>query len=132
VLLKALEKADADVEKAKRDADEKKWRIVADQMKVLKVWIGFANTCIAHHLFNPLQPVVNFSQNACRDRFEALQAGTAKPPPESIPNPDEQALARIQSRREKEQKIREDAHSIAPNANNIEGNAWTSRMRTYY
>jgi hypothetical protein len=56
----------------------------------------------------------------------------AKPPPESIPNPDEQALACIQSRREKEQKIREDAHSIAPNANNIEGNAWTSRMRTYY
>jgi len=106
-------KADADVEKAKRDADEKKWRIVADQMKVLK-------------------PVVNFSQNACRDRFEALRAGTAKPPPESIPNPDEQALACIQSRREKEQKIREDAHSIAPNANNIEGNAWTSRMRTYY
>jgi hypothetical protein len=37
VLLKAIEKADADVEKAKRDADEKKWRIVADQMKVLKV-----------------------------------------------------------------------------------------------
>jgi hypothetical protein len=39
VLLKAIEKADADVEKAKRDADEKKWRIVADQMKVLKVWM---------------------------------------------------------------------------------------------
>src|SRR5436190_20084772 len=37
VLLKAIEKADADVEKAKRDADEKKWRIVADQMKALKV-----------------------------------------------------------------------------------------------
>ena len=39
VLLKAIEKADTDVEKAKRDADEKKWRIVADQMKVLKVWM---------------------------------------------------------------------------------------------
>lgn len=49
VLLKAIEKADADVEKAKRDADEKKWRIVADQMKVLKVCGSFANTRIPHH-----------------------------------------------------------------------------------
>lgn len=43
VLLKAIEKADADVAKAKKDADEKKWRIVADQMKVLKV-------CYSEHL----------------------------------------------------------------------------------
>ena len=76
--------------------------------------------------------MVNFSQNACRQRFEALQAGTARPTPESIRNPDEQTLASIQSRRDKEQRIREDAHSMAPNAENIEGNAWTSRMRTYY
>jgi hypothetical protein len=79
-----------------------------------------------------IQPAVNFSQNACRQRFEALQAGTAKPTPESIPNPDAQTLARIQSRRDKEQKIREDARAIAPNAENIERNAWTSRMRMYY
>jgi hypothetical protein len=71
-------------------------------------------------------------KNAYRDRFEALQAGTAKPAPESIPNPDEHTLARIRSRRRKEQKIREDAHSIVPNKDNIKGNAWTSCMRTYY
>lgn len=132
MLRRAIEKADADVEKAKRDANEKKWRIVADQMKVLKVRIVSSNICQGSSLTHSLQPVVNFSQNACRDRFEALQAGTAKPTPESIPNPDEQTLARIQSRRDKERRIREDARSLAPNADNIEGNAWTSRMRTYY
>jgi hypothetical protein len=47
VLHKAIEKADADVEKAKKDADEKKWRIVADQMKVLKVRRAFVNTSMA-------------------------------------------------------------------------------------
>jgi hypothetical protein len=46
VLRKAIEKADADVAKAKQDADEKKWRIVADQMKVLKVCIHFADTSL--------------------------------------------------------------------------------------
>ena len=80
-----------------------------------------------------MQPVINFSQNACRARFEALLDGTAKPTPESIPNPDELVQARIQSRLNKEKKIREDAHSIdSTNADNTHGNAWTSRMRTYY
>lgn len=48
MLRKAIEKADADVEKAKRDADEKKWRIVADQMKALKVCIPSASASMAH------------------------------------------------------------------------------------
>ena len=48
MLRKAVEKADADVEKAKKDADEKKWRIVADQMKVLKVSILSVNIYKAH------------------------------------------------------------------------------------
>lgn len=47
MLHKAIEKADADVEKAKRDADEKKWRIVADQMKILKVCIASISISIA-------------------------------------------------------------------------------------
>jgi hypothetical protein len=37
VLDKAIEKAEADIEKAKKDADDKKWRIVADYMKTMKV-----------------------------------------------------------------------------------------------
>ena len=37
MLQKAIAKADQDVARAKRDADEKKWRIVADQMKLMKV-----------------------------------------------------------------------------------------------
>ena len=37
VLHEAVKKADAAVEKAKREADARKWRIVADQMKTLKV-----------------------------------------------------------------------------------------------
>ena len=48
MLRKAIEKADADVEKAKKDADEKKWRIVADQMKVLKVCPVSVGNCFVH------------------------------------------------------------------------------------
>jgi hypothetical protein len=73
VLLKAIEKADADVEKAKRDADEKKWRIVADQMKILKVWDSFANTCISSSLIQ--------SSPACRQLLpERLPRPLRSPP----------------------------------------------------
>ena len=78
---------------------------------------------------------MNFSQNACRDRFEALHNGTAKPTPESVPDPDEKVKYRIQSRREKEEKIKEDAEQRAAHTrreDNIDGNAWTSKMRQYY
>jgi hypothetical protein len=44
VLAKAIEKADADVEKMKQEADEKRWRMVADRMKTMKVSIVFAQT----------------------------------------------------------------------------------------
>jgi hypothetical protein len=80
---------------------------------------------------NALQPVVNFSQNACRQRYEDLQAGTAKPTPESIPNPDEDIKARIQSRKDKEEAIRE-AGRFAAHQENVDKNGWTSRMRDYY
>jgi len=48
VLRKAIEKADADIEKAKKDADGRKWRIVAGQMKALKVCFVFADACLLH------------------------------------------------------------------------------------
>ncbi len=37
MLYEAVKKADAAVEKAKRDADARKWRIVADNLKTMKV-----------------------------------------------------------------------------------------------
>lgn len=37
VLGNAIAKADAEVEKMKQEADAKKWRMVADKMKVMKV-----------------------------------------------------------------------------------------------
>lgn len=76
--------------------------------------------------------MINFSQNACHRRFEALASGIAKPTPESIPNPDEDTCRRIQSRREKEQKIAEDNSMLVSSKDNVTGNAWTSRMRIYY
>lgn len=54
-----------------------------------------------------MKPVTNFSQKACRERFEALEAGTAKTPPELVGNPDEKTIARIQSRIKKENKLRD-------------------------
>jgi hypothetical protein len=120
VLLKAIEKADADVEKAKRDADEKKWRIIADLMK---------GTSPLNSALSSQPP--NFSQNACRDCFEALQAGTAHATPSRPQTLTSKPSRASKSCQEKEQKIRNDAHFITPDAHNIEGNAW-SRMRTYY
>jgi hypothetical protein len=70
VLRKAIEKADADVEKAKRDADEKKWRIVADQMKALKViylrpvlaWLMANSTLSSQWSTSPRTPAANASK----------------------------------------------------------------------
>jgi len=74
--------------------------------------------------------VVNFSQNACRKRFQDLEAGIAKPTPESIPNPDDDVKARIQSRIDKEEAIKQTAR-FSTYQENVENNAWTSRMRDY-
>ena len=70
MLLKAIEKADADVEKAKRDADEKKWRIVADQMKALKViylrpvlaWLMTNSTLFSQWSTSPRRLAANVSK----------------------------------------------------------------------
>jgi hypothetical protein len=78
------------------------------------------------------QPVVNFSQNACRDRYSALQTGTAKPTPESIENPSPGTIGRIKSRKDKEKRIANITHMCATEQRNVEANGWTSRQRTYF
>lgn len=78
------------------------------------------------------QPVLNFSHKACRERYDALLAGKAKPTPESIPNPTPEILARIQSRIEKEQKIAADQQMGPAEKANVQANGWTSRRRTYF
>jgi hypothetical protein len=78
------------------------------------------------------QPVLNFSQHACRKRYEALTEGTAKPTPESISNPDEKTKERIESRREKLKRIQEDSQRKEQRKANLQGNAWTSRPVKYF
>ncbi|KIY03414.1 uncharacterized protein Z520_00105 [Fonsecaea multimorphosa CBS 102226] len=104
VLLQAVIKAEKEVKRLKDDIESKKWRM----------------------------PVVNFSQNACRDRYEALQQGCAKPTPESIENPTPEILERVKSRKDKERRIREGNQMAEREQKNVEANGWTSRMRTYF
>ncbi len=87
--------------------------------------------CTSPELTIP-EPVINFSQNACRDRYESLMNGTAKPTPESIPNPTPEVLARVQSRIDKEARVAKDQHTPADQQANIAGNAWSSRQRHYF
>ncbi|KKY17681.1 hypothetical protein UCRPC4_g05314 [Phaeomoniella chlamydospora] len=111
VLMQAIAKADRDIEKAKEQAESKKWKIVSDQMKTIK-------------------PVVNFSQNACQARFHALEEGSAKPTPETIMNPDEKTLASIERRRMNEEHIRiMRENGVDAARENLANNGWTSRMR---
>ncbi|KAK6379380.1 hypothetical protein LTS17_006298 [Exophiala oligosperma] len=112
VLLQAVIKADAEVDRLKAEIDNRKWRMVADCMKNMK-------------------PVINFSQNACHSRYDALMAGNAKPTPESIPNPGPEVLERIQSRINKEARLAKDQQPDVQQAN-IAGNAWSSRQRHYF
>ncbi|EXJ83011.1 hypothetical protein A1O3_06828 [Capronia epimyces CBS 606.96] len=113
VLVQAVLKADKETKKAIEDAEARKWRIVADRMKTVK-------------------PVLNFSHKACRERYEALMNGTAKPTPESIPNPTPDIVERIQSRKDKERKIAQDHHMGTNEKENVQANGWTSRRRTYF
>lgn len=89
-----------------------------------------------------LQPVTNFSQNACKARYDALQDGTAKATPESVSNPGTEMRARVMARKEKEARITKDeitfqskahenAEQIALAKANWKGNAWTSKNKLY-
>jgi DNA replication initiation complex subunit (GINS family) len=57
--------------------------------------------------------VTNFSARACEERAKALADGTAKPTLESIPDPDDTIIARIQKRRDGEAQLAQDAQ-VAP------------------
>lgn len=59
----------------KQKVSEEKWKIVADFLKTSK-------------------PTTNYSQNACRIRFEALENETATIPPELDDNPEERRAQR--------------------------------------
>jgi hypothetical protein len=56
-----------------------------------------------------IKPVTNYSGTACKKRFEDLEAGTAKPTPESLENPTLHQMALIIQRREAEAQIERDA-----------------------
>lgn len=93
VLYQAVAKADQDIDTSINSMKARKWRMVADYVKVMK-------------------PATNFGQNACQKRFNDLRDGKAKPTPESIVGPDEKTLARIQARRDKESRIEEDRKAM--------------------
>lgn len=80
----------------------KKDRYVADYLKTIK-------------------PVTNFSAKACKTRLQALADGTAKPTPESVLDPDEEVLAKIQDRRAKE--------AVIANDKGVMGNAQSKQNR---
>ncbi|KAJ9610494.1 hypothetical protein H2200_005271 [Cladophialophora chaetospira] len=131
VLLQAVVKTDKEVKRLKEDIEAKKWRMVADQMKSMKASLHPPHTATnADHKNH--QPVLNFSQNAARQRYQALQTGTAKPTPESVEDPTPDILERIKSRKDKERRIVENSQYTVSEQKNVEANGWTSRMRTYF
>ncbi|EXJ67541.1 uncharacterized protein A1O5_09554 [Cladophialophora psammophila CBS 110553] len=132
VLLQAVIKTEKEVKRLKDDIESKKWRMVADNMKRMKACPTIDMLDASRTNSANLQPVVNFSQNACRDRYDALQHGCAKPTPESVENPTPEILERIKSRKDKERKIREGNQIAEMEQKNVEANGWTSRMRTYF
>lgn len=89
--------------------------------------------------------MTNFSHNACKVRYESLQDGNAKPTPESIADPDERILERIEARRKRELKIAEETAYLRSSITsetaqaavadlvkaNRKGNAWNSKTKPY-
>ncbi|KAL2008382.1 hypothetical protein VTN00DRAFT_8364 [Thermoascus crustaceus] len=87
-LRQAVMKADEQIQKMLQQIEKRKWELVSEHLKELK-------------------PVTNYSSKACRNRWEAHMNGTATIPLEHRPNPDEQTVRNIQTRRAEEALIRE-------------------------
>ena len=75
MLLEAITAADQEVYQRKQKVAEEKWKVVAENLKASK-------------------PTTNYSQNACRNRFEALENDTATIPPELVDAPEETRVER--------------------------------------
>jgi hypothetical protein len=127
ILYKGYEKAQEYIQNKVKAIEEKRWRIVADYVKNKKVsWTAGSL---------PSQPVSNFSSNACRNRYQALQDGSAKPTPESEPNPSPATLARIDARHRRQLKIEADMAAKPGDGKaraNLEANGWTSRCKDQF
>ncbi len=130
--MQAVLKTEKEVKRLQEEIEAKRWRMVADQMKSMKASLTLPTTAQRSTDHKTSQTVINFSQNACRERYLALQLGTAKDTPESIENPSPDILARIKSRKDKERRIIESTQFSVVEQKNVEANGWTSRMRTYF
>ncbi len=76
LLLEAITSADQEVYQRKQKVAEEKWKVVAEFLKASK-------------------PTTNYSQNACRNRFEALENDTATIPPELVDFPERCRVQRV-------------------------------------
>jgi len=80
LLLDAITAADREGYQRKQKVAEEKWKMVAEYLKASK-------------------PTTNYSQNACRNRFEALENDTATIPPELDDNPEQRRAQRAEVKR---------------------------------
>ncbi|SLM38102.1 Nucleotide-binding, alpha-beta plait [Lasallia pustulata] len=79
VLLQAISAADREIYRLKQAVQERKWRLVSMQMRDIK-------------------PNTNYSKDACRSRFEALENDTATIPPELGDDPEQGAGQREEAK----------------------------------
>ena len=84
--MQAIDAADQVIRRMKREADEEKWDIVARKLKAS-------------------MPNTQYSKNACRDRFEALENKTAVIPPELHDDPLQREAEIQEARKRYEAKV---------------------------
>ena len=81
----AIAAADREVYNRKQKVAAQKWKIVAEFLKASK-------------------PTTNYSQHACRNRFEALENETATIPPELDDNPEQREAQRLEAKKKKDEE----------------------------